>query len=55
MNFTEIALARESCRNFDASREVEQEKLEAARKRRERIEDRAIAINLAKHEEAKKK
>ena len=29
MNFTEIALARESCRNFDASREVEQEKLEA--------------------------
>ena len=28
MNFTEIALARESCRNFDASREVEQEKLE---------------------------
>lgn len=29
MNFTEIALMRESCRNFDASREVEQEKLEA--------------------------
>lgn len=30
-------------------------KLEAARKRRERIEDRAIAINLAKSKEAEKK
>lgn len=29
MNFTEIAQARQSCRSFDASREVEQEKLDA--------------------------
>lgn len=29
MNFTEIALTRESCRDFDATRDVEQEKLEA--------------------------
>ncbi len=28
MNFTEIANARQSCRKYDASREVEQEKLE---------------------------
>ena len=29
MNFTEIAIARQSCRSYDASREVEQEKLNA--------------------------
>lgn len=29
MNFTEIANARQSCRSYDAGREVEQEKLEA--------------------------
>lgn len=29
MNFTEIALSRQSCRSFDANREVEQVKLEA--------------------------
>ncbi len=29
MNFTEIAKARQSCRNYDASRMVEQEKLDA--------------------------
>ena len=29
MNFTEIALARQSCRSYDSSREVEQEKLDA--------------------------
>ena len=29
MNFTEIALTRQSCRSYDETREVEQEKLEA--------------------------
>ena len=29
MNFTEIALARQSCRSYDESRDIEQEKLEA--------------------------
>ena len=29
MNFTEIAQTRQSCRSYDASREVEQEKLDA--------------------------
>lgn len=29
MNFTEIALARQSCRAYDPNREVEQEKLDA--------------------------
>ena len=29
MNFTEIAMARQSCRKYDSSREVEHEKLEA--------------------------
>lgn len=29
MNFTEIAIARQSCRSYDAGREVEQEKLDA--------------------------
>ena len=29
MNFTEIAKARQSCRSYDATREVEQEKLDA--------------------------
>ena len=29
MNFMEIALARQSCRSYDAAREVEQEKIEA--------------------------
>jgi len=29
MNFTEIAKARQSCRSYDASREVEEEKLQA--------------------------
>ena len=29
MNFTEIAQTRQSCRSYDASREVEQEKLNA--------------------------
>ena len=29
MNFTEIALTRQSCRNFDATRQIEQEKLDA--------------------------
>ena len=29
MNFTEIALARQSCRKYDPTREVEREKLEA--------------------------
>ena len=29
MNFTEIAQVRQSCRSFDASRDVEQEKLDA--------------------------
>ena len=29
MNFTEIAQNRQSCRNYDATREVEQEKLDA--------------------------
>jgi len=29
MNFTEIALARQSCRKYDASRDVEREKLDA--------------------------
>ena len=29
MNFTEIAQARQSCRSYDATREVEQEKLDA--------------------------
>ncbi|MBQ1281488.1 MAG: nitroreductase family protein [Oscillospiraceae bacterium] len=29
MNFTEIALARQSCRSYDSSREIEQEKLDA--------------------------
>ena len=29
MNFTEIAIARQSCRSYDAAREVEQEKLDA--------------------------
>ena len=29
MNFTEIAQKRQSCRNYDASREVEREKLDA--------------------------
>lgn len=29
MNFTEIATARQSCRNFDNTREIEQEKLSA--------------------------
>ena len=29
MNFTEIALARQSCRSYDESRDVESEKLSA--------------------------
>ena len=29
MNFTEIALARQSCRNYEPTREVEQEKIDA--------------------------
>ena len=29
MNFTEIAKTRQSCRNFDPAREVEEEKLQA--------------------------
>ena len=29
MNFTEIAQTRQSCRNYDAAREIEQEKLDA--------------------------
>ena len=29
MNFTEIALTRQSCRSYDATRDVEQEKLDA--------------------------
>ena len=29
MNFTEIAATRQSCRNFDSERKVEQEKLNA--------------------------
>ena len=29
MNFTEIALARQSCRSYDSSREIEQKKLDA--------------------------
>ncbi|MBQ5649658.1 MAG: nitroreductase family protein, partial [Clostridia bacterium] len=29
MNFTEIALSRQSCRKYDPSREVESEKLKA--------------------------
>ena len=29
MNFTEIALTRQSCRSYDETREVEQEKLDS--------------------------
>jgi len=50
-----ITLKGEYAKRFIELSQRTAAKLEAARKRRERIEDRAIAINLAKHEEAKKK
>ena len=57
MNFTEIALARQSCRKYDPSREVEQEKLdaiiEAARLAPSACNGQPYLITVCKGERAK--
>lgn len=58
MNFTEIAIARQSCRSYDASRQVEQEKidaiLEAARLSPSACNGQPYHITVCKGEAAKR-
>ena len=58
MNFTEIAQSRQSCRNYDASREVEKEKLDcilaSARLAPSACNGQPYQITVCKGETAKK-